>query len=226
MIKDLLFPKNCLVCGRFGTFLCLTCEKKLSPIKNNCCLYCGKISNLGLTHQSCKRKNGIDGLLSMYSYNPALKAIIRSIKYRGMYDAFHEVFLSSSELSVIKYFKFKRKHKDAVLQAIPLHKAKHLKRGFNQSMYIAQFIQWMIGYKTEDLLIRNKDTSAQAQMKDRRSRSENILDAFSIKNHMQLPSTVILVDDVVTTGSTVGEAAKTLKEGGVQKVFVFSLARD
>lgn len=227
MWKDLLFPKRCLVCNHFGTFICLKCEKKLISIKNDSCLYCGNTSFLGLTHEFCKTKDGIDGLLSMYVYNPTLKAVIRNLKYRGVYDAFHEFFLSIREPSVAKYFKFKRKYPSVFLQPIPLHKKKLLKRGFNQSEYIASFFKSITKYSYINVLIRSKHTAAQAQTKDRQSRVINIKDAFILSDKKRVyKKNIVLIDDVVTTGSTVKEAAAVLKLAGAQNVFVFSLGRD
>lgn len=228
MLKDLFFPKTCLGCGFLGCYICRTCEKKLSPITLNTCLYCARASYLGATHQSCKTIDGIDGMLSLYSYNPILRAIIKKIKYRGVYDAFHELFHVVREPAVLKFYKFKRLYNCAVLQPIPLHTTKMKSRGFNQSAYIAGFFEALFGYKKIDLLIRSKATSAQAQIKDRQSRAINMKDAFSLKtpaNSAKGISTLIIVDDVVTTGSTVKEAAKVLKSAGIEKVFVFSFGR-
>ena len=227
MLKDLLFPKMCLVCNHAGTYICLKCEIKLVPVKNDSCLYCGNTSYLGLTHEFCKQKNGVDGLLSVFVYNPTLKAIIRNLKYRGVYDAFHELFFSIREPAIIKFYKLRRKNPAAFLQPIPLHKEKLLKRGFNQSVYIANFFRHITTYKVIDVLVRSKNTSAQAQTKDRVSRVLNIKDAFSLRRNVSIDKkNIILVDDVVTTGSTVKEAATILKRVGAHKIFVFSLGRD
>ena len=228
MLKDLFFPKLCLVCGHFGCYICGTCEKKLQPVILNTCLYCGKPSYLGLTHTSCAKEDGIDGILSLYSYNYVMRAIIKNIKYKGVYDAFHELFYVVSETSILKFYKFKRLYPVASLQAIPLHENKMKSRGFNQSVYIAKFFQSLFGHTTVNFLTRTKQTSAQAQIKDRKTRSANMKDAFSLvktnTNQINM-EIVILIDDVVTTGSTVKEAAKVLKKEGIQKVFVYSFAR-
>lgn len=227
MLKDLLFPKMCLVCNHLGTYICLKCEKKLIPVKNDSCLYCGNTSYLGLTHKFCRKKNGVDGLLSIFLYNPPLKAIIRNLKYKGVYDAFRELFFSIKESEVIKYYKFKHTYPRAILQPIPLHRNKLLQRGFNQSVYIANFFRSITKYETAHLLVRSKNTFAQAQTKDRRSRMLNIKDAFLLTDTATIErKNIILVDDVVTTGSTVMEAASVLKTAGASNVFVFSLARD
>lgn len=227
MLKDLLFPKACLGCGYFGCYICRTCEKKLVPNLLNTCLYCEKISYLGLTHRSCKTQNGVDGVLSMYSYNPIMRSIIKNIKYKGVYDVFPELFQVVREPAILKFYKFLRLYKDASLQPIPLHKSKLKSRGFNQSEYLSKYFQLLFGYKQIDLLIRTKETNAQAQIKDKASRSINMKEAFSTKrlSHHEAIKTVIVVDDVVTTGSTVKEATVKIKELGVMNVFVFSFAR-
>lgn len=228
MLTDLLFPKVCLGCGFLGCYVCLSCEKKLTPVTINTCLYCGKPSYLGFTHPSCKNTLGIDGVLSMFRYNLVLQKIIKNIKYKGVYDAFHELFYSIPEVAILKFYRFKRLYTNAFLQPIPLYKTKMKSRGFNQSVFIANFFQSLFEYKKVDLLIRSKETRAQAQIKDRQSRYINMRDAFSVPEKENIPSdirTIILVDDVVTTGSTVKEAAQTLKNMGIKNVFVYSFAR-
>ena len=119
MLKDLLFPKFCLSCGFLGSYVCLSCEKKLVPITNDICLYCGKNSYLGLTHPACKKNYGIDGVLSMFHYNPTLKAIIKNIKYRGVYDACTEFFQLIHPSHIHKFYQFRRTHPTLFLQPIP-----------------------------------------------------------------------------------------------------------
>ncbi len=124
MVIDFLFPRMCMICGFLGSYLCLSCEKKRVPVKNDYCLYCGKSSLLGITHANCARKNGIDGVISLYEYNPAMKTIIKFFKYKGVYDAFREFFFSIHEQDILKLYTFSRLYPIAKLQPVPLHISK------------------------------------------------------------------------------------------------------
>ena len=92
-LKDLLFPKFCLGCGFLGAYICTNCKKKLSYIKQDSCLYCGKPSLYGLTHPGCRREKGVDGFLSVFYYNNLLKSVIKSVKYRLATAVFEELCL-------------------------------------------------------------------------------------------------------------------------------------
>lgn len=225
MLKDLFFPKTCLACGFIGSYVCLRCQKKMQSIVGDPCLYCGKKSYLGLTHPVCKRKKGIDGIMSIFYYGPTVRAIIKNIKYRGVYDACNELFLLLNDSHMTKYFEFKKIKGQACLQSIPLHKNRMRARGFNQSEIISNFFSYLLHYKKLNILERIKETQPQAQLKNRFERMSNVESAFSIQPGKSVLSQVVLIDDVVTTGNTVKEAAKVLKQAGASQVFVFSLAR-
>lgn len=225
MILDLLFPKMCLNCNHLGTYLCLTCRQSLEFVQKDSCFYCQKVSALGLTHEGCQRKNELDGFMSACYYNDTMKKVLKNIKYKYVKDACREVFLSLNPLLLSRIQRVKRLYPGIVIQPIPLHKNKLNRRGFNQSEVFAQFFSQMIDIPLVDYLQRVKDTSAQAQTTNKMERYENMRNAFKIRQNMTvLAKTVLLLDDVVTTGSTVKEAVKTLKKGGIKNVLVLCLA--
>lgn len=223
---DLLFPKTCLSCNKLGKFICLTCKVNLRAVESDYCIYCRKISYLGLTHANCQIPGGIDGVMSLYEYNVVLKKIIKSIKYRLVKDAFSELFQAILAPSHDKLTAFSFRFKNYLLQPIPLHKDRYKLRGFNQSEKIAQFVQTLCHYETIDALERVKNTGAQAQIHTREERYINMKDAFIVKEEKDVRGkTIILIDDVITSGSSVKEAARVLKQSGAAHVFAFSIAR-
>lgn len=226
MLFDLLFPKTCLSCGKWGVYICLDCQRKLVYIQKEACFYCKKSSFLGLTHQLCRRKNGIDGVLSLIYYNPTAKKIIKGIKYRLVKNAFNEILLINSWDKVEKYYTFKKIFNNCLVQPIPLHQKKLLQRGFNQSQLFAQYYSHLLGYPTADVLWRVKETLPQAQISSGLDRYKNIQNAFSVKNNSKVfGQDIILVDDVITSGHTTKEATNELKKHGARNVFVFTFAQ-
>jgi len=225
-LTDLFFPKFCLGCGYIGIYLCPSCFKKLEPVKQDVCLYCKKPSLFGLTHPNCIRKLDVDGLLVIYHYNPILKKIIKNIKYRLATEVWQE-FCKIIEPQVITKLGFYKKLSIYfVIQPIPLTKIKYNERGFNQAKIISAFFQKFFHFPIVDLLIRKKETLAQAQLGSLGGRYRNVRGAFQVVNKKHLnDKKVILVDDVVTSGSTVKEAARVLKEAGAKKVYVLALAK-
>jgi len=225
-LTDLLFPKFCLGCGYIGVYLCDSCQNKLKPIEQDVCLYCKKPSFFGLTHPNCYNKLNIDGLLTLYYYNPMLKIIIKNIKYRLTSEVWQE-FCRIIKPDVIEKLGFYKKlSPDFIIQPVPLTKNKYNERGFNQAKIISLFFQKFINYPIVNLLVRKKGVLSQAQIGSLKKRRENVRGVFQVANKKYFNNKkVILIDDIVTTGSTVKEAAKILKEAGAKKVYVLALAK-
>lgn len=226
-LQDLLFPKFCLGCGFLGAYICLNCQKMLSYIEKDICIYCGKASLQGFTHPGCRRNYGIDGFLSIFYYNNLMKAIIKNIKYRLAADVWKEFCLvvKPEELQKLKIFKnlFDGKF---YLTPLPLHSNKLRARGFNQAKIIALFFNQFLEYRIGEYLIRKKDTLSQAQLKHNKDRYINMRGAFDVvSSNVVLDKNFILVDDVVTTGSTLKEAARVLKSAGARRIFALTLAK-
>ena len=230
-LTDFLFPKFCLGCGYIGVYLCRSCQNKLKPIESDICLYCKKTSLFGLTHSNCINKLYVDGLVTIYYYNTILKKVIKNIKYRLATEVWQE-FYRIIEPQIIKKLGFYKKlSPDFVMQPIPLSKIKYNERGFNQAEIISKFFQKFLHFPIVDLLIRKKEISSQAQIKSKKARYFNTRGVFAINNKCRNAKfcvsnkNIILIDDVITSGSTVKEAARILKLAGAKKVYVLALAK-
>jgi len=225
-LTDLFFPKFCLGCGYIGVYLCVSCQNKLKPIKQDVCLYCRKPSLFGLTHPNCLKKLNIDGLLTLYYYNPILKKIIKNIKYRLATEVWQEFSRIIKSEAIEKLGFYRRFSSDFIIQPIPLIKNKYNERGFNQAKIISVFFQKFINYPIVNLLVRKKEALSQAQLESLGKRRQNVRGVFQVVDKKNLnDKMVILVDDVLTTGSTVKEAARVLKEAGAKKIYALALAK-
>lgn len=227
-IKDLLFPKFCFGCGKIGSYICVQCDKKLIYMEKSRCFYCQKSSPYGLTHPGCRRKNGVDGFMTIFYYNNFLKKIIKTFKYRKAISVWKELCLSidPEKLQKINFYKKLTVSNRFFLQPIPLHIKKQQIRGFNQAKTIAEFFQLFLGLPVSDHLTRVKETKPQAQINERKKRRLNVKGAFMIKNKTKIKNNnYIIVDDLLTTGRTIEEAVKVLKKEGAKKTFVLTLAK-
>ena len=226
-LKDLLFPKFCLGCGFLGAYICHNCQKKLSYREKDFCLYCKRSSLNGFTHPICKRRDGIDGILSIFHYNNFLKTIIKSIKYRLATDVWKELCLviKPESLEKLKLFKNLSWGK-FYFEPIPLYPSKLRIRGFNQAKIIAQFFNQFLSCPLTAHLTRKKDTLSQAQLKSNQDRYRNMRGAFQAESRDAIKGkNFILVDDVLTTGSTLKEATRALKSAGAKNVLALVLAQ-
>lgn len=226
LLKDLLFPKLCLGCGYLGSYICLGCQEKLSYIKKDRCFYCQRRSLYGLTHPSCQKKNQFDGFISTFYYSDVLKKIIKNIKYRLVTEALDELLRIICPEALNKLNFYKKLYPGSVhLQSIPLYPQRLKERGFNQADVIVKFLSLKLSMPITNTLERKKNTLSQAQLKEGRARYFNMRGAFSIKEPLRDKKNFLVVDDVVTTGATIKEAAAVLKRNGANRVFAFSLAK-
>jgi competence protein ComFC len=129
------------------------------------------------------------------------------------------MFIPMEQLFLLK--KWLQFYRLNIITHIPLFKTDHIQRGFNQSEIIARFISQKFGLKHICLLKKIKKTKKQSQI-EKKLRRKNINGVFTNLETAAADS-VLLVDDVITTGATVTEAAATLLAGGVKKVFALSL---
>lgn len=107
---------------------------------------------------------------------------------------------------------------------IPLHSTRKRKRGFNQSEVVAGILSELTGIPCRtDVLFRIRKTVPQKQL-DRRGRKDNLMGAFGVSREWNACENVLLIDDIYTTGTTVGRAAKMLKKAGAQNVYFLTIS--
>ncbi|MCA9371845.1 ComF family protein [Candidatus Woesebacteria bacterium] len=225
VLTNILFPHYCLVCKKIGKSICYACYKKLEKTPLSC-PYCLKKTKDGAFHDTCVRPGGIDGLISLFYYNRSLMKFLFGIKYRLAKGALQELFVRDDyikqRVAVLK------KHNIGAIVPIPLSRIRENKRGFNQSNIIAGLVSHQIKKPVWQVLIRKKNTQPLAKTKSKLERAEIIHNAFEVdERYMKdtVGKTLLLVDDVYTSGATTREAAKTLKACGVRRVFVFVVAQ-
>ena len=224
-IIDLIFPKNCVNCGRSDTWLCDECQSKIRPNIMSQCLVCKKIQADNGICQKCQPFSALDGLWIMTDYdNKLIENIIRLIKYK--YIAELVDYLGPLMES---YFGGKSKlEKDFILIPVPLHRRRFLTRGFNQAELIARELSDQYGNEiVDDLIFRRHYNQPQTNL-GAHLRVSNVKGIFKINQKVadQLKDKlVVLVDDVYTTGSTMQECARVLKHGGIKNVWGLAIAR-
>ncbi len=227
---DFIFPKRCVVCKKWGDYLCENCFSYLSFDAKSLCLVCNGQSFNNLTHPKCRKKYTIDGCFSALSYNKTVKKLIFNFKYKPYLTDLKKVLTDLFYESLIQNENFNNELKrgEWIFVPVPLFSTKFKKRGYNQSEILAKELSQKLNFPTADILVRTKDTKTQVGLSNVK-RKENVKNAFSIIHNSEFiiqNTNVFLVDDVATTGSTLSEAAKILKKSGVKRVIGLTLARD
>lgn len=225
---DIFFPKYCVNCKTRGDYICANCFSFISFDVNAICLVCNKGSIDGLTHPGCAGKYTIDGAFSAIAYKGIVKKLIYSFKYKPylsdlksvLTDLFYEAIIQNSEFNTA----YKNK---PVLVPIPLSGIRFRRRGYNHAKVLAQGLSKKLDLNFLDALKRTRETKSQFGL-SQKERKENIKGAFETREFKDLSkiSFVFLVDDILTSGSTLLEASRTLKRSGVKKVWGIALARD
>ena len=226
-ILDFIFPKRCVNCRKFGSYICANCFSYIAFHEGGVCIVCQRASIGGMTHPVCSGKYTPDGVFSSIVYKGVVKKLVYKFKYNPnltdlkntLTDLFYEGIIQKEALHKVLT-------NNSVLIPIPLYKSRMRNRGYNQSQLLAKGLGEKLGIPVLDCLERIKDTKTQVGRK-KEEREENVKGAFrlkikdlSFKKYKQ----AILVDDVVTSGATLKEAAKVLKKGGVGKVYGITLA--
>lgn len=177
----------------------------------------------GRTCSSCRRKSHIYAFLSPLSYKDELvQKLIHSLKFerlRGAGVMLGEILAEYSKFQGVKF------GPSSVVVALPLHPARERTRGFNQSLIIARILSERLDVRLEEgALERTKKTKPQTGLGSE-ERKKNVLGSFAVTRPETVKGrAVILVDDVKTTGATLEEAARVLKEAGAKRVWAVTVA--
>ncbi|MEI7890346.1 MAG: ComF family protein [bacterium] len=230
-LLDTIFPISCICCKKEGNWICQKCFASIKIKEEHVCPVCEKVlTHAGRTCVNCKNfseKNFLSGLLPACSYNQSIVSkAVHLFKYRFIKD----LSVTLANLMTRAAQKTEFPIPDLIIP-VPLHQKRLRWRGFNQSQLLARKfannllpnIKLKLSTK---ILLRNRNTSPQMNIEDWVGRQQNISEAFSVSPTADIKNkTVLLVDDIATTGSTIFECAKTLKLAGAKEVFAIVIAR-
>lgn len=220
-VLDFIYPNLCLGCGDYlesEKQICSHCEKKIEVIKLPYCLHCMHYMENKTTCSSCKSNSY--PLFSYATYESPMREIIIEYKFRDITSIASDIAQRISD----QFEPLVRELKADMLIPIPLHKSRESSRGYNQALILANELNKRMNIPVhEDILHRVKKRKPQAKLSTP-ERQKNIESVFQVESLAPCELTCILVDDVVTTGSTVFEATKELNEHGYKVVAVISIA--
>ncbi len=211
---DVLFPERCVGCGAFGTSFCGECEAALKLRPNparcpNCWAHWPGPDNC----PRCFAWDALDGAVGAFDYEGSIRRAVRGLKYRHTKSLADVMARGVAPLLAA--------HPGATALPIPLHRSRLRSRGFNQAELLLLRAGWL---PSEIQLFRDRNTRAQFGLSHGERRS-NVRGAFRYEGPGLKGATVLLVDDVVTTGATANECAKVLKDAGAGRVIAVAFAR-
>lgn len=220
-IIDLFFPKRCVACRKFGTYLCRNCQKGVLAVESPICPVCQRRAIGGKTHPKCLKRYSLDGLAAGCYYRGPVRDLIRKLKYKRIYDLQDLVI----EIMTANLWRYDLPEK-LILVPVPLHPRRRRDRGFNQAELFAKRLNKRFKVMWGNVLIRQRYTKPQVTL-GKGQRVANVKDAFAVSPFIKAKVTgrsFLLVDDVFTTGSTMAECAKILKKAGAAEVWGMTAA--
>jgi ComF family protein len=227
---SLLYPPVCTICGeriRAGEYLCDQCETKAVRIVAPFCQTCsepfeGFITGAFTCANCAHRTIYFDAAVAAYRGRGIVRQIIHELKYGRQIHLRHLVArwlhaaLDDERLCGRRF---------DVIVPVPLHPARQRERGFNQASLLAELLSARTSIPVKPLLERTRYTTTQTAL-DRSERMENLHNAFRLRKNADVRGLrVLLVDDVLTTGSTLNECARVLKRAGALAVHTATAAR-
>lgn len=213
-LLNILFPPHCIACGKEGANFCAQCRGKI-PLRGS------------FNHA---------GIFSLWEYgHPYVRSALLALKYKNkrmiaadiaesLCDVLLEqlaeksIFSNPSSLAPASY----------IIIPIPLSKKRFKERGYNQSELLAKELSRknIMSFISEtDVLYKIKDTETQVSVRDRAKRLKNIRGSFAIQNPEKIRGkTVLIIDDIITTGATIEEARRVLLKAGARVVYGVAVA--
>jgi ComF family protein len=219
-----LLPPQCLLCGQRSDSardLCMGCSGDL--VRNRmCCPRCALPlqTPAPFCGECLKREPPFAATSAPFVYCQPLDHLMTRLKFGHSLAAGR--VLSQLWIDVLREAPPPRPD---LLIPVPLHLSRLRERGYNQALELARPLAQALAIPLRhDVLLRTRATPAQASL-DAKARRRNLKGAFSIVENVALPAHVAVIDDVVTTGATLRECARTLLRAGVARVDVLALAR-
>jgi ComF family protein len=217
LLVGTLFPPRCAGCGRRGFWVCPDCRSRFPALAAPLCERCGEPSLVdcrchGLSH-------AIDRMRSAGWYEGWLRAAIVTFKYEGE-------SARAKHLAELLADPIRSMPSDAVLVPVPLHPRRERSRGYNQALELSNALARIAGLSVQTILVRTQPTRQQVGL-SAIDRVSNVRGAFALAaGAARNDERIVLVDDVLTTGATLGACAEVLKSAGAPFVGAVTLARE
>jgi ComF family protein len=214
ILGQFFFPPVCRFCDRTDAVdannICETCWASLEPVTAD--------SDHGILHRA-----HLDDVRCAFQYNSFLRDVIHALKY----DRLTATVTRLADRIADGWPTTPGWTHASWIVPIPLHRVRRRERGYNQVQLIAQYVSKRIGCPVApDLVIRRKNNVSQTAMATVDERRLNVADIFQFNNAYSIEGkTLVILDDVITTGATIDACAAVLKEHGAARVLGFGVGR-
>ena len=229
-LVSLLYPPACTLCGanvRAGGYLCEQCEAKTVRIVTPFCEKCsepfqGAIAPTSTCANCAHRIIHFDTAVAAYRSRGIVREILHPFKYRRQIYLRH---LAARWLCAALEDERLRGRCFHLIVPVPLHPTRQRERGSNQAALLAELLSAETSVPWKESMERIRYSTTQTAF-DRAERMENLRNPFRLRENADVRGLdVLLIDDVLTTGSTLNECARVLKRAGARSIYVATAAR-
>lgn len=216
---DLLLPEHCCQCGarcHDGGY-CVDCATTLRQHENQCRICAAPFTGDGICGRCQVHPLPVTETIAPFVYGPPISGDIHKLKYQGKLAYGRDLgLLLAAEVEL------RASLRPDVLVPVPLHWKRRFRRGFNQSAEIARPVSRRLGIPMDPALVRRRLHTASQVGLSPGQRRRNLRGAFQ-HTGASPPSSVAIIDDVITSGATVAEVANCLRLAGVNQIVVWAL---
>lgn len=221
-ILDVVFPCSCVNCGKWVRWedyhICSGCRREARPAENSC-MVCGGQLDSGNCPICMGRRVYMEGNIPVYEYDGGVKKLMHGLKFHSLRNAYR-FFIPGMSAAVLGL-----PQKPDLVTSVPMSRRKLAERGYNQSALIARELGRELGIKYGRILKERSGFRSQRGL-GRVERYINVIDRYEACNINKFRGrTVLLVDDVFTTGSTINECSRQLLRCGASAVYSVTVAR-
>jgi competence protein ComFC len=229
-LSSLFYPATCVVCSgdvERLEYLCETCRSRAPRITSPFCAKCSEPFSGAITQTfscaNCEHRTlHFDSAVAAYRSRGLVRKLVHEFKYGHQRHLRHPLAEWLGETMSDPRLRGRRFD---LIVPVPLHPARERERGFNQATLLAELLARHVAVPLRAVLERIRYTTTQTAY-DRAERMENLHEAFRLRKNMNVRELhVLLIDDVLTTGSTLSECARVLKEAGAISVHAATAAR-
>ena len=209
-ILDLIYPKMCTICGKGkNTYLCKKCEDKLKQE--------------AVFGKDQYKDKFFEKHFYIFNYSGIIRNLLLNYKFNEksyLYESFAS-FFNKYQKTYLQFDFYD------IIVPVPISKKRFKYRGYNQSLLFAKEIAKTLDVKLEkNLLVKQLDNKAQSTL-SKEKREKNVKNVYKIKTSKNVANkNILLIDDIFTTGATVNECSKILREAMAQKIDVLTIAKD
>ncbi len=221
--RELIFPTRCAGCGdHAGRPICARCNASLSLVRGPACRRCGKptLRDVDWCPQCGDRLRQVDVTAALATYEEPLRSVIHKLKYGNGW----RLAAPLGAMAAVRLAPMLGSANPLVTH-VPMHRRRRRARGYDHAELLARGVARSLGLTAVGALERTRPTAAQVSLGPA-ERRRNVKGAFRAAGAMVEGADVVLVDDVLTTGSTLAECARALKQAGAERVIACVLARD